>query len=447
MSTPKDPINDLATGLAADHAATKGAKKAKAAKPATGDPAIPDNSDAEAKFIGDFDSFDAVRGFANEEGFNIEGGDMVVINGSLCRYTGKVFEVVVNLLDEYAAPADHIESFNAALTSIERVVLGAKFESGTLMAGLRDVIIGMFKARPKAWGEMSQAEQRDLAKQIEGQSTTLIRKIARVIAEGEEVSVIGKLESYSHKGSFDLKISSPAEEEAAIQLFRMQGHDIVIVSADAKRFIEDAPDAITDSDEPELFPSEPDGTPIAELAPKEAAPADDSDLAPVKEISEEIGNVAQADDDIIEDPRAEEFEETNVVPIVKPGEEKPVSLIAQVQGAETVAAIDGPLDTQAPRKPSFGDGSMGDTGHEPGDYESRSNPEDEKDDTPKADFYGKQPADAKPGQTWVNESDPRVRYFHPNGKWYLSAPTEEALAEWRAANEPQGNDFDDEPVA
>lgn len=421
MTKPKDPVADLANGLAADHAAEKNKKAPKAAAPAQDDPDAP-TSTGDGNFIGDFDSFEAVREYANGEGFNIEAGDMTVINGSLCRYTGKVFEVVVDLLTEYAAPADHIESFNRSLNSIERVVLGAKFESGSLMANVRDVVIDLFKNRPKAWTEMSNAEQRDLVKKIEASATDLVRKVARVIAEGEEISIVGKLERYTHSGSFDLKISSPAEEEAAIQLFRMQGHDIVIVSADAKRFIDGMPDAVTDADEPELFPSAAET--IIEQREPEAPPADDSDLAG-DEVDTSDETVAETEDAV------DTEEETNVVPIAKADEVKPVSLVDQL------------------RAPSFGNGKIGSDDDGVGEYESRENPEDvaERETAPTATYVtSTKPSSTTPGETWYNPEDEKLRHLHTNMKWYMQAPTEEALAKWRAENEKDEGGFDDEAI-
>lgn len=449
-----DPVAQLGQQLAADHVLDKArAAGEQQAEPASSDadeePAetsgyaepLVDNDD-EARFIGDFASFEEARAFLADDGDDFQRGDMTVVNGGLVRTRADgSFEVIVSsLLDEYAPPADHTERFARSLSDLERIVLEADFESGPLLGGLRDTMLALFKARPKGWNEMSEMEKKDLAKQLESQAATIIRKVARVVAEGEEISVTGKLESFNCKGGFDLKISAPGDEEAVVQLYRMTGHEVVIMSADAERFLTaTAPEV--EPDEPGLPFADP---PAAEASPEPAyvPPADDSDLA---------GDADEDEDDVIEDD--------------------------ETAAAETLADIDGPL-----------------AGSEPGEYEGRSNPDDEPDGdletgsaddnselgqaiasadpdfveataeelaaqvgrsgsepagdaTAKADYVGpREPEDAVPGESWIDTSreDQRPRFKHPNGKFYLSPPTAEVLEAWRAGNNPAAEESADE---
>ena len=376
---------------------------------------------AEPVVIGDFDSFDAVRDFAESECVPLVPGCLAVVNGALVRLNGKgdFVTVLSDLVAEYELPGLHNEAHEREMQEVERVVLGAAFESGSLLGDLRDLVLGLYKSQRVLWSGRSQAEQRDLAKQVEGQCKTILRKVARVVAEGETIAVQGKLEKYSHGGSaFDLKLSAASDEGSALELFRMVGHEVVIVSADSERFM-NADEPVVDLDEPGLPLDEADELDEADDA-DEAEPVsdDDSDLA---------GD--EADDERPADERGAE---------------------AASEHAESVKAND----------------------PEPGDYEARQNPDDDfeeasdeelaaqrdrgqGDKTAQADYIGpREPLDAVPGESWIDTSsdDERPKFKNPNGRWYLKPPRDEELEEWRAsqakADEADAEDaFPDSPEA
>ena len=371
--------------------------------------------------IGDFDSFDAVREFAESECVALVPGCLAVVNGALVRLNGKgdFVTVLSDIVAEYELPGLHNEAHEREMQEVERVVLGAAFESGSLLGDLRDLVLGLYKSQRVLWSGRSQAEQRDLAKQVEGQCKTILRKVARVVAEGETIAVQGKLEKYSHGGSaFDLKLSAASDEGSALELFRMVGHEVVIVSADSERFM-NADEPVVDLDEPGLPLDEADELDEADDA-DEAEPVsdDDSDLA---------GD--EADDERPADERGAE---------------------AASEHAESVKAND----------------------PEPGDYEARQNPDDDfeeasdeelaaqrdrgqGDKTAQADYIGpREPLDAVPGESWIDTSsdDERPKFKNPNGRWYLKPPRDEELEEWRAsqaeADEADAEDaFPDSPEA
>lgn len=336
----------------------------------------------EPEFLGLFDSFDHVRDELKAAEDELVPGDLAVVNGALVRVSPDLaFEALLtSIVDEYALPADHTERFSRALVDMERVVLSAEFEDGSLLNNLRDTILGMFKGKPKLWSEMSQQEQRDTAKQVEGQAKTIIRKIARVIAEGEEVAVHGKLESYSNNGGFTLKLTAQNDEDTALELFRLQGHDVVIVSADAERFLKNVKEAETEPDQLDLEDAiVADDEPETEELETEI-PEDDSDLA--GEDDDEPGEDLEDDDaaDFNDEPQGSLSDEAD----------------------ETVRELDG-------------------------EAEESDDEEAPRDDIPEADFTGAEPPQfASVGDTWVNpESDDiRVRYYHGEGRWLLKAPAE-----------------------
>jgi len=452
----KDPVDELAAGVAADFTTAKNNGEVgdvSAPLPGEAEPqeAQADGEEREPAFIGEFPTFDAVRDFAKDSEFELIAGDLTVVNGALVRVKPDLtFNTLLSdLLEEFAPPADHVAAFSRGLDDMERVVLEAKFESGGLLANLRDTIIELFKARPKVWSQMSQMEQRDTAKQIEAQAETLIRKIVRVVTEGETISVSGKLDRYTHAGTFDLKISAASDEETALELFRMQGHDILIMSADAKRFL-DAPEAKTDPDEPvlELVLAEPEqGEEPAPYNP----PDDDSDLA------DAAGDGDDFDPDAATGSADDNSDLGAAVEAVAQAEPEP----DPGTGAAAIAAMN------AAAKDEADDDS-------PGEYESRSNPDDDPDgDEPTPvvttagdfeeataeelnaqegrpkrapyDYVGpSSPSAPAFGESWLNTNDVVVKYWHGGG-WYLNPPDNDADETVAAIDGPLGTGDEDFP--
>ena len=177
------------------------------------------------------------------------------------------------------AETDHIDAHNAALDRMVEIATNAEFESGTLVGDIRDTLLDVTKNRPKPWLAMSEQEQRDLAKAFENVAKTFIRKAVQVVAEQDEISVVGTLKGYSAKGGqFSLKVEAQGDEETANQLFRMDGHDLVLMSADASRFMGQKKDPTVDKDQPEIPFADEDVT--------------DEDLVSAAEEPEEAGNSA-----------------------------------------------------------------------------------------------------------------------------------------------------------
>lgn len=406
-----DPVASLAKGLAADHTlakaraeggtATETENEADMSTEPAEEPDAPDR-----KVVGDFESFDEVRKWAADSGETIEPGDLAIVNGGLVRATRKGFDIVLSsIVDEYELTGTHSDAHEAEMQKLARIVENAEFESGRLLDDVRDLLLMLYKGQRVLWSGRSQAEQRDFAKQVEAQSKGIIRKIARVVAEGEEISVAGKLERYSHSGSFDLKITAASDEEAALQLFRMQGHDVVILSADSARFIESSSEAETDPDEPDMF-ADPEEPEVEEEQPE--PPADDSDLADGDDEPDAVTKATASNDDGV-------------------GEYESRSNPDDEPDAEFEEASEEELAQQEGR----GENTAGD-------------------DAPKADYVGaKEPEDAVPGESWIKpgHNDDRPRYKNPNGKWYLTAPTAEALDEWRQSQASEASDgFPDDPA-
>lgn len=163
-----------------------------------------------------------------------------------------------------AQPGDHETEFDKRLATLNRIAEEAEFESGSLVGDIRDGLLDIVKHRPKPWAQMSQDEQQDLAKALENIARVVIRKVVLIVAEEDEVSVTATLKGYSVKGdTFVLKAEAKGDEDTATQLFRLDGHDVVLISADAKRFMANKKPAVIDPDQRALG--------FADAAPASAA--------------------------------------------------------------------------------------------------------------------------------------------------------------------------------
>lgn len=133
---------------------------------------------------------------------------------------------------------DHISAFDEKVEKLVQLASEAEFENGSLLGDVRDRMLEIFKNRPKAWSQMSEAEHRDIGKALENAAQTLIRRVVLVVAEGDEISVTGTLKGYSAKGGdFQLKVEAQGDDATALQLFKMDGHAVVIKSADASKLL------------------------------------------------------------------------------------------------------------------------------------------------------------------------------------------------------------------
>lgn len=197
-----------------------------------------------------------------------------------------------------ASEEDHITAFERRVDRLMEIVEEAEFESGTLVGDIRDTNLEIFKNRPKAWSQLSAGEQGDIVRALEAAAKKVLRKLVIVIAEEDDVSVHATLKGYAVDGdTFKLKVVAKGDEETAAELFRMDGHEVIMIRADARQHHGQRKDAEIQPDQPGLVFS--DGG-----APKEIVstpPADNSDLAeaggpePTEEVEDDPPEVTVLD--------------------------------------------------------------------------------------------------------------------------------------------------------
>lgn len=99
----------------------------------------------------------------------------------------------------------------------------------TLRGDLRDLVLGAFKARPKAWKDMSEMEQRQMAHDIDVFARETIDAIARVIAGEGATTVPATLEGITIKDGMKLTLKSVANHANLDALADRVGSEVIIV--------------------------------------------------------------------------------------------------------------------------------------------------------------------------------------------------------------------------
>jgi hypothetical protein len=148
-------------------------------------------------------------------------------------------------------------------------------EAGLVVKNATDWVVELFKHRPKAWDQLSQAEQRDLVAGIETNMHELVGQIVEAIARTGREAVRCLFVGFTDKGDdikAELKVKAYSKEEtesAVIALHRARGKHVLVTVASADDFHE----------RPASDSSEPDQRGLAFEAGTDEHPADDSDLA------------------------------------------------------------------------------------------------------------------------------------------------------------------------
>jgi hypothetical protein len=190
--------------------------------------------------------------------------------------------------------ADDVETaFDRRCARLVAIAEEAEFESGSIVGDIRDALIDQYKQRPKQWHQMSEMEQRDLVRVFETVAKQLVRKVVIVIAEEDEISVHAKLAGWKANGdAFEGKFKAKGDGETALQLFELDGHEIVIISADATRFTGERRPAPVEPDQRPLEFADAPAKSAQAGAEEPEHPDDDSDLA-------DAGGTAKAEDETV----------------------------------------------------------------------------------------------------------------------------------------------------
>lgn len=216
-----DPLDILATGIAADH---KVKMAQDAAKPATVDTPPPFAEDTPP--VGEIVDNDPLGIGQDDEA---------------AREQVRVEAERPTKLETPAAPGDDSESvFDRRLARLTTLVIESDFETGTAFGDLRDCVLDLFKHRPKLWDAMIPSEKADTIRHVEGVAREIIRKVVLVVAQDDSDTIQGTLDKkWTVNGeTLEMKVKIDSiDNETLIDTLKLAGHPVVLVSADSKRFM------------------------------------------------------------------------------------------------------------------------------------------------------------------------------------------------------------------
>jgi hypothetical protein len=130
---------------------------------------------------------------------------------------------------EEAQPATH--------EKLEQIAAESPLDLATLSGDLRDTMLELFRHRPKLWDQMPQAEQRDVSYLIEQAVITALSRATQLLAAEGRPSIHARLEKFTAKGGkYQAALVTQGGPELASDLARLDGHVVLIISADAKEF-------------------------------------------------------------------------------------------------------------------------------------------------------------------------------------------------------------------
>jgi hypothetical protein len=158
-------------------------------------------------------------------------------------------------------PKDQTEGDSLIGDPLEARAEAVDLDPAQLSGSLRDAVLDLFRHRPKAWAQMTEAEQRDVSYSVERAVNGLVEKAVAIIAADERPFIEARLEKFTAKaGKYQAALVAQGGPELAADLARLDGHEVLIISADAGQYTRADP-AQTDPDEPPLEFGEPDELP------------------------------------------------------------------------------------------------------------------------------------------------------------------------------------------
>lgn len=302
MTEQTDPLDKLGLDIAADHAATK--SKTRTRKPKSNASAAPtDDGQVEDNGSGEDDGQVEAPATPDETPPDQPVADAIQAatdDGATANVASATTQALADRPPP--SPGDDAETvFARRMDRLSTIAEEAEFDTGTAFGDLRDCLIDLFQHRPKLWPAMTPSERNGVVRHIEGVARQVLQKVVLVIAQDGDDTIQGTLDKkWSVNGeTLEAKVKiDNADNDTLADLFKVAGHKIVIVSADAVRFMQARRSQEQGDDQTEMtFAPAPKREPN-EVPPAPAHPADDSDLAGEDdETAEEEEVEAQAGDD------------------------------------------------------------------------------------------------------------------------------------------------------
>ena len=178
----------------------------------------------------------------------------------------------------------------------KRLDKAVEVAKATMMGDLRDICLDIFKhpnIKGKAWKDMSEAEQREVAAMIENKCRSSVTRAIDIIASEGRKHIKVLLKQVTVKDGLKGQFECSKAHELRHDLIDAQGDNVLVVFTSAEKYLGEARKVKYDKDQPEL--------PDTSKAKKENDDAEDEE-----EIDPETGEVLDENEDGDDDGFEEE---------------------------------------------------------------------------------------------------------------------------------------------
>lgn len=139
------------------------------------------------------------------------------------------------------------------------VIETAPLDIASLGGDLRDMMLELFKHRPKPWDAMLEDERRGIVRNLKSAVDDALAEVARVIAAEGRDFIMARLDKFTAKGGkYQATLIAQGEADLAMEFARLDGHAVLIISADAEAYQGSRSEPDIPADQPPLeFGEEP----------------------------------------------------------------------------------------------------------------------------------------------------------------------------------------------
>lgn len=152
----------------------------------------------------------------------------------------------------------HPEAAGCAVTTPKEIFMPeetddlpvAELAADTLRGDVRDAMLSWFKATPRPWGHMSEAEQRDFADTVDRAARNLVKQACQIIAANERPVIVANLVEYKEKEGVEAKLKLASTGANVAALHEACGREVLIVTSGYDEVSGEAGEVQVDADQP-----------------------------------------------------------------------------------------------------------------------------------------------------------------------------------------------------
>lgn len=164
----------------------------------------------------------------------------------------------------------------------KRIQKAAEVAKATMMGDLRDICLDIFKhpnIKGKAWKDMSEAEQREVAAMIENKCRSSVTRAIDIIASEGRKHIKVLLKQVTVKDGLKGQFECSKAHELRHDLIDAQGDNVLVVFTSADKYLGEKSKVKYDKDQPELPVTTKEGKDHAEeeIDPETGEVLDDQD--------------------------------------------------------------------------------------------------------------------------------------------------------------------------